>query len=184
LEHEMKLFTYMDHLHGTCKAHEIDTPWEPRWTSSDAALGLCDSTMVGTPKQSDQPEQSDDQLPDLENASIFERELASYKKDPDSYKRQNAPAVIVKLLEVDRQHRLQAAQDARERDKPVADMSNEEIERKLVASLADAPDASLADMLAAGLDYIIGRYVTPARQPAAREEAAALVARSQVERAG
>lgn len=46
----MKLFTYMDHLNGTCKAHEIDQPWEPRWTSSDVSLGLCDDEMVGTPK--------------------------------------------------------------------------------------------------------------------------------------
>ena len=76
----MKLFTYMDHLNGTCKAHEIDQPWEPRWTSSDASLGLCDPDMVGQPKQSsgdqspDNPEQSPDNLSDDERVKAACRE--------------------------------------------------------------------------------------------------------------
>ena len=58
----MKLFTYMDHLNGTCKSHEIDQPWEPRWSNSDLSLGLCSESEVGTKKPA--PEQSPDQQPE------------------------------------------------------------------------------------------------------------------------
>lgn len=68
----MKLFTYMDHLAGTCKAHEIDMPWESRWTPSDVSLGLCDAEMVGQPKQSGDQQQ----LPDQQSVPATVKEAA------------------------------------------------------------------------------------------------------------
>ena len=92
----MRTFTYMDHVNGVCSVAEIDTPWISRWSSADAAMGLCEADMIGMLKPApdapgpDEPMMSDD---------IFNIEMAAYRSDPARYRTTNA-SNLNKLLDV------------------------------------------------------------------------------------
>ena len=136
----MKLFTYMDHLNGTCKAHEIDQPWEPRWTSSDASLGLCDPDMVGQPKDAPPGDQQSDE--DLQMSDdMFEHEMAAYRRNPQEYKARNPPALVVKLLAVaeDRAQKQKEQERQRKRKADYKTMNSEELQRALLQKLGLIP---------------------------------------------
>jgi hypothetical protein len=149
------------------------------WTTADALNGLCEFEDVGDERATTRvaaPEQlPEEQLPDLGDASIFERELAAYRRDPDLYKARNPPPLVVKLLEVERQQRQQAAAEARERLKPIPAMSNHELQQKILPALATLPAVEFVPTVRQGLEHIIAGFVVPALQPAARDHAAQLV---------
>ena len=44
----MAVFTQADFLAGKCKHIEVGTEAEPRWSTQDAAIGICTADAVGT----------------------------------------------------------------------------------------------------------------------------------------
>ena len=47
----MAVFTQADFLAGKCKHIEVGTEAEPRWSTQDAAIGICTADAVGTRRE-------------------------------------------------------------------------------------------------------------------------------------
>jgi hypothetical protein len=96
-------------------------------------MGACSYADVGLVKPGAEP--AIDLEADEWGDDVFARELAEYRRDPETFKARNPPAVVTKLLELSDRRRAEQIAAKAAKDLPVQELPTEELQRRLLASL-------------------------------------------------